>query len=106
MSQTVRKYYKPLKGRHIMNFNWDAIDQGSVVLVTASEFSPSKPTEHVAGTDQHRFIGAANVWVAGIAPHSTPGGVTFVVNIDWGEPISIVVDITVFDQHPWQIQDP
>jgi hypothetical protein len=89
-----------------LNFNWDAIDQGSVVLVTASEFALSKPNEHIAGTDQTRFVGAANVWVSGIAPHSGPGGVTFALNVDWGEPIPVVTDITLLDERPFEIQDP
>jgi hypothetical protein len=44
--------------------------------------------------------------VAGIAPHSDPGGVTFALNVDWGEPIPVVTDITVLDERPFEIQDP
>ena len=49
-------------------------------------------------------MGAANITVMNISPHSTPedpnNGVTFVVNVDWKEPLPIVTDITVFDETP------
>jgi len=103
MPQTVRKYWGPFQGRVTLNFNWDAINHDSVVLVTASEYQVTTPV-----TSEHRFIGAANITVDNIAPHGPPfdnnHGVTFVVNVDWGSPLNIVTDITVLDGAPVEIQ--
>lgn len=98
MPRTIRKYWGPLHGRASLNYNWPAIDQDSVVVITASEYN----NEHV------RFIGAASITVANIAPHGPPydpnHGVTFVVNIEWGSPLNIVTDITLLDTKPVETQ--
>jgi hypothetical protein len=99
---SVRQYYEPVKGRLRANFNWPGIiSSSSVVMITASEYTPEPPREHVQHTDYKRFRGDANVWVSNIAPHGPigddPGGVEFAVNVDWHSPIPVVVDITVFD---------
>lgn len=103
MPQTVRQYWKALQGRCSLNFNWDAINRDSVVLITASEYSP-------AGADPNqwpRFIGSANISVDNISPHGPPDdpnhGVTFIVTVDWDSPLHIVTDITVLDQAPVDI---
>lgn len=109
MPQTVRKYWDPKNGRVTLNFNWDAIQANSVVLVTASEYMAGRPGEVFQDQDNQRFIGAANITVANIAPHGPPWdpnqGVTFVVNVDWDEPLHIVTDITVLDDLPEIVQD-
>jgi len=94
MPKTIRKYWGAHKGRVALNYNWPAIDHDSVVLITASEYA----------SDFARFIGAASITVANIAPHGPPydtnNGVTYVVNVDWSSPINIVTDITVLDNKP------
>jgi len=103
MTQTVRQYWRNLQGRVVLNFNWGAIDHDSTVVITASEYSLdiAKPTA------SPRFVGAANVTVHNISPHSPPydpnHGVTFVVTVDWPAPLDIVTDITVLDK-PWLSQ--
>lgn len=98
MPQTIRKYWGAFQGRVTLNYNWDAIDHDSVVLVTASEYNDQKV----------RFIGAANVSADNIAPHGPPydpnHGVTFVVNVGWDAPLNIVTDITVLDAKPVETQ--
>ena len=58
-------------------------------------------------TNEHRFIGAASIAVENVAPHGPPfdpnHGVTFVVNIDWPSPLTIVTDITVLDSPPVEV---
>lgn len=102
MPRTIRKYWGPLKGRATLNFNWDAINHDSVVLVTAAEYVITTPS-----SNEHRFIGAASITVSNIAPHGPPydsnHGVTFVVNVDWGAPLAIVTDITVLDHAPVEV---
>jgi hypothetical protein len=98
MPQTIRKYWRAFNGRETLNYNWPAIDQDSVVLVTASEYNDARA----------RFVGAASITVANIAPHGPPydpnHGVTFVVNVGWGSPLNIVTDITLLDNKPVETQ--
>lgn len=98
MPRTMRQFWNPRKGRQTLNFNWDAITGDSVVNVSASEYHrPQVSTESAT-----RFVGAASVRVCNVSPHSNPGGVTFVVEVDWSDPIPIVTDITLFDAVPEQ----
>lgn len=98
MPQTIRKYWGAFRGRVALNYNWAAIEQDSVVVVTVSEYT----NEHV------RFIGSASITVANIAPHGPPydpnHGVTMVVNVDWGSPLNIVTDIALLDSKPIETQ--
>jgi len=102
MPQTVRQFWGPLKGRVTLNHNWNIINHDSVVLITAAEYAASAPPG-----DEHRFIGAASITVENIAPHGPPydanHGVTFVVNVDWSTPLTIVTDITVLDAPPIEV---
>jgi hypothetical protein len=102
--QTCRQYWLGLQGRYVLNFNWDAIDHDSVVLVSASEYRPD-------GEDpahSPRFVGDATIQVRNVSPHGPPfdpnHGVTFVVTVDWDSPLDIVTDITVLDQKPVDIE--
>ena len=98
--ETCRQYWWNLNGRCRLNFNWDAIDHDSVVLISASEYRPD------GGDPSHspRFVGDARIRVLNVSPHSPPfdpnHGVTFVVNVDWGSPLHVVTDITVLDAKP------
>ena len=98
MPRHMRRYWAPRKGRVELNFNWDAIQERSVVNVSASECN--RPEASPENT--RRFVGAATVKVCNVSPHTNPGGVTFVVQIDWGDPIPFVTDITLFDELPEQ----
>jgi hypothetical protein len=102
MPQTIRHFWGPLQGRASLNYNWPAIDQDSVVIITAAEYAVSTPP-----SAEHRFIGAASITVENIAPHGPPydpnHGVSFVVNIDWPSPLMIATDITVLDAKPVEV---
>ena len=95
--RSVREYWTARNGRNVLNFNWDAINHDSTVHVTAAEYSldPGTPTS------SPRFVGAANVTVRNISPHGPPfdpnHGVTFVVTVDWPDPINIVTDIILVE---------
>lgn len=97
MPQSVRQYWWNLKGRSSLNFNWSAINEDSVVVVTASEYNPDAGNPKASP----RFVGAATISVENVSPHGPPAdpnhGVTFVVNVDWPTPLHVVTDITVFD---------
>jgi hypothetical protein len=104
MPQTVRKFWGPLKGRVKLNLNWPIIDHDSVVLITASEYVETTPP-----SDEHRFLGEAQITVENICPHGPPfdpngnHGVEFYVNVTWDAPLNIVTDITVLDNKPVQV---
>jgi hypothetical protein len=79
-------------------FTWNPSDMPDwnqrTVLVTASEgfdASGGGRTDMPA-----RFVGAATITVQNIAPSSE--GVAFRINVDWGEPLPIWVDVRVFDE--------
>jgi hypothetical protein len=98
--QTCRQYWRNLSGRCELNFNWDAIDHDSVVLISASEFRP----DDEAPARSPRYVGEATIRVHNISPHGPPfdhnHGVTFVITVGWDSPIHVVTDITVLDAKP------
>jgi hypothetical protein len=106
MPATARQYWRNLRGRCVLNFNWNAIDHDSVVHISASEYADNPADLR----HSRRFLGSAPVKVSNVSPHSPPfdpnHGVTFVVNVDWGSPLNIVTDIIVLDAKPvatlWQ----
>lgn len=104
MPQSVRQYWTGIKGRAQLNFNWPAINEDSVVIVTASEYTPNP----AAPKSAHRFVGSANLKIANVTPHGPPDdpnhGVTFVVVSDWPQPLDVVTDITVLDSAPVDIE--
>jgi hypothetical protein len=109
MPQTIRMFWGPFRGRRQFNFNWDAIDSESTVIVTASEYSADFTlTEAFGQKSDPRVVGAATITVDNIAPHSPPfdanPGVTFVVTVDHGTPVLVVTDITVLDERPVEVQ--
>jgi hypothetical protein len=110
--RTGRVYFKGLRGRTTCNINWPGvINFRSVVSVTAAEYDPIRidmriplpglPLPYPPQDDFFRIAGAADIWVSDISPHgpggTDPGGVTFVVTVNWRDPLWITADITVFD---------
>jgi hypothetical protein len=103
MSKSIRIYYgaeQGLKGRCRMNFNWPGvITFASAVQITAAEATPFGSTHHLAAPggaqDYDHWLGDANIWVSNIAPHND--GVEFILHVDWPDPLSVAVTITVHD---------
>jgi hypothetical protein len=91
MTKTIRRYYKARRGRQVIDIEWGEVNLRSVVVVTAAEWNATPPI--YVDTDRPRWVGDANIWVAGIAPRD--GGVRFAVTIDWGSPLPFVVDVTL-----------
>src|SRR5262245_49107203 len=107
MPTTIRRYWPDaFNGRQALNFNWGAIGSDSVVVVTASEYVHQD--DHPPAADLQRFVGDATIRVDDIVPHGPPfdanQGVSFVVIVDFPQPLFIVTDITVFDDKPVDTQ--
>lgn len=90
MSQTLRTYWKPRQGRHVLDVEWAEINSRSVVVVTVTEWTPGPI---VVTDDEPRWVGDANIWIAGVAPRD--GGVRVAVTIDWHAPLGLVTDVTL-----------
>jgi hypothetical protein len=80
------------------NFQWDIIQHTSFVVITASEGheGPEDGDMIYSSASPMKFVGSARMTVDNIAPHD--GGVTFHVTIDWGSPLTLWIDIIVFDE--------
>jgi hypothetical protein len=107
MPKTIRKFWPdPFSEVTALNFNWGEINSDSVVLVTASEYVPQPNSP--PGTPLRRFVGDATIRVDDIAPHGPPfdnnHGVTFVVVVDFPNPVFVATDITLLDQTPFATQ--
>ena len=78
-----------------MNHNDSRIDERSVVVITAAEFTT------VGNNPQHRFLGDADVWVSNIAPHGPPSdpnnGVEWILHVDFDVDLNVLIDITLLD---------
>ena len=68
----------------LINCSWSQIHANSRVFLAMSEYS---------GTPQERFIGAAQMTVHNISPYE--GGVQAEVDVNWGSPLNIRVDVLV-----------
>jgi hypothetical protein len=98
MARSTRILYRGVNGRLPENYNWDAINANSAVVITAAEW---KATGGIAPPTVGRpHLGAANVYVTNVGPHDPEGGtggVEFILNVDWSSPLDVIVTITVFD---------
>ena len=97
-----RVFWQMNPGRNVVNLNWDVINADSVVLVSASEYNSN--SQMLPDKTDQRFVGAADVTVANVTPHGPPfdanRGVTFVVEVGWGSPLTICTDIAVIADSP------
>jgi hypothetical protein len=82
-----------MRGRVLMNFNWDPITEKSAVVIVAAEAKSTGPT--LTGTFWSPHRGAADVYVTNIGPHA--GGVEFVLHVNWNQPLDVLTDIIVLD---------
>jgi len=103
------QHYRHYWGIHTagqFNFEWDAIQHDSYVVITAAE----GPGPDSSDFPPERFVGNAALFVGSVAPHT--GGVTFWVFFNDGTQegawwqgnywqlsggLSLWIDITVFD---------
>lgn len=120
MSTSVRFVRRGVRGRVPMNFNMPGIIRSgqAVVHVTAGEVVLGGEPSVVIGpggtTVEQTFrynLGAADIWVSNVSPHfnqhfpGEPGGVEFILHVDWDSPLNVAITITVEDQTPVEIQN-
>jgi hypothetical protein len=82
------------------------------VHVTAGEvkYGTTDRVPVTPGQDFFYVLGSADIWVTNISPHRNtfrgddPGGVQFILHVDWDSPLDVAVTITVEDELPLEIQ--
>ena len=106
MPQVRRWYIGLCRGRVRCNYHWDAINNQSVVLISASE-GDTAIGDISSSAVPDRFVGNANFTVRNIAPYGTnrdgderPGGVRFVIDVGWDERLPTWADIVLLDEVP------
>jgi len=113
MSRSVRWVVRGVRGRVPASFTWPGvITNRSVVHVTAGEVRfgntlrrPTPPFQ-----DFYYVLGDADIWVSNISPRlntfrgDDPGGVRFILHVDWRTPLDVAITITVEDDLPVEIQ--
>lgn len=104
MARSLRVLYRNQVTRSRKNLNWDAIDLDSAVIVTAAEFKHGFEMgsfDTGPKTKGRPHLGEANVYVTNVGPHGQDGieagGVEFLLHVEWGSPLDVVVTITVLD---------
>lgn len=98
MAKSIRLFYGKelgLRGRCRINHNWGEINALSVVNVTAGEAHAWGSANLLGGQQFNYLLGDANVWVSNVSPHQ--GGVEYILNVDWPDPLNLAVTITVED---------
>lgn len=120
MSQSYRYVVHGAQGRVRQNFNLpDVIRSGqAVVNITAGEVVLGGSRSIVVGPNGTEVVqdfmynlGAADVWVSNVCPHfnqhfdGEPGGVEFILHVDWNSPLDVAVTITVEDSTPFGINN-
>jgi hypothetical protein len=97
MARIRRLLSKDVQGRVRHNYNWDAINEDSTVIITAGEWQAQGG---VFGAEGRFLLGEASVYVTSICPHgdgNEAGGVEFHVHVDWEQPLNVMLSITVLD---------
>ncbi|MFE7191377.1 hypothetical protein [Kitasatospora sp. NPDC057541] len=98
MAHSLRIFYSGVEGTVRRNHNWPFISQKSAVIITAAEFF--WPGGFGGLEDIRPSLGAAPIWVSNVGAHgngSEAGGVEFLLHVDWGSPLNVMVTITVLD---------
>jgi hypothetical protein len=103
MARTERVSYKGVQGRVRRNWNWNAINERSTVIITAAQWVTESAAGGVIPASHGRYrLGEADVYVTNIGPHgdaSEAGGVEFYLHANTDEPIDVVAAITVLEEY-------
>jgi len=101
MARSTRFVLENQQGVNRHNFNWDAINIDSAVIVTAAEYGDWLGALAGVTTVGRPNLGAASVWVSNVGPHGVAnteaGGVEFLLHTDWSSPLRVMVTISVLE---------
>ena len=101
MARSTRYVLENQQGVTRQNFNWDAINIDSAVIVTAAEYGDWLGALSGVKTVGRPNLGAASVWVSNVGPHGVTGieagGVEFFLHTDWSSPLKVMVTISVLE---------
>lgn len=115
MATSFRHVLRGVHGRVRGNFNLPGLirSRQAVVTMTAGEISFNGTTSEVIGPNGQLVsqdfvynLGDADVWVSNVSPHfndhfeGEPGGVEYILHVDWDSPLDVAVTITVEDSTP------
>ena len=100
MARTIRILFRGVQGRHRQNFNWNInppISHKSVIVMSAAEAVVD--TNSILGIESSTSfnLGDADVYITNVSPHD--GGVGFIIHVNWGSPLDVLVDLTVLDPY-------
>jgi hypothetical protein len=109
MARSIRYVLDNQQGVTRQNFNWDAINIDTAVIVTAAEIGDWLGALSGVKTVGRPNLGAASVWVSNVGPHGfstdEAGGVEFFLHTEWSSPLRIMVTITALEDIEQFIQD-
>jgi hypothetical protein len=114
MSLTVRRALRGVQGRVRVNHNIGSITSPqAVVNISAGEIKPGPSSRGPGGVEQDFMynLGDADVWVSNVSPHlnqhfgGEPGGVEFILHVDWDSPLDVAYTVTLDDALPVDIQN-
>lgn len=109
MARSIRYVLDNQQGVTRQNFNWDAINIDSAVIVTAAEIADWLGALSGVKTVGRPNLGLAKVWVSNIGPHGVAnteaGGVEYFLHVEWDHPLKVMVTITAEDNIEQFIQD-
>ena len=98
--QTIRLFYRGQQGRVRQNFNWGItppITKKSVIIMSAGEATAVDPNIPSPEDAVSFNLGDADVDVTNVSPHD--GGVEFILHVNWGSPLDVLVTLTVLDPY-------
>ncbi|MFE5372764.1 hypothetical protein [Streptomyces mirabilis] len=110
MAQSIRMHYRQCQGRIRKNVPWDAVKaRQAVVHASAAEVVDAEPSSIIGVGDEQDYmynLGDADVWVSNVSPHhydhyfEEPGGVEFILHVDYSRPVDVAVTLTLEDGWP------
>lgn len=118
MATSFRHLLRGVNGRVRANFNMPGVvkSRQAVVHITAGEVVFGGGTSEVLGPNgqlvtqpYHYNLGDADIWVSNVSPHfndhfnGEPGGVEYILHVNWDTPLDVAVTITVEEDTPAEI---
>ncbi|MFE7589422.1 hypothetical protein ACFU6K_08480 [Kitasatospora sp. NPDC057512] len=119
MPKSFRLRYRGVRGRIPLNVRLPGVikTRHAVVHITAGQVRDAQASSIIVGgqslmQDFIYNLGDADVWISNVSPHGEndhfpgePGGVEFILHVDYPDPLDVAVTICVDDAPPVSISD-